>query len=272
MPTLLWEPPAQMVERALMTRYMGEQGHSSYEELWRWSVEDLEGFWASIWDFFDVAGALRRACSASAEMPGAEWFPGARVNYAEHVFRGKDAGAGGDRATPPSCASSPSDVGRAARADRAHRRRPAGARRRARRPRGRLPAEHPRDDGGVPRLRLDRRGLVELLAGLRRPLGDRPLRPDRAQGAAGGRRLPLQRARLRPPRDGRGDRRRGRRPRRQARLPRRQRLGGRLRGRRRRSSSSRCPSTTRCGSSTPRAPPACRRRSCTARAGSCSST
>jgi acetoacetyl-CoA synthetase len=91
MPTLLWEPPAGLVERALMTRFMRERGHGSYDELWRWSVEDLEGFWASIWDFFGVEGGYDRVL-ASSEMPGAEWFPGARVNYAEHLFRGKDDG------------------------------------------------------------------------------------------------------------------------------------------------------------------------------------
>ena len=92
MPTPLWEPPAEMVERALMTRFMREHGHESYDELWRWSVEDLEGFWASIWDFFGVAGGYDRVL-ASREMPGAEWFPGARLNYAEHLFRGKDPDA-----------------------------------------------------------------------------------------------------------------------------------------------------------------------------------
>jgi acetoacetyl-CoA synthetase len=89
MPTLLWEPPAGMVERALMTRFMRERGHGSYDELWRWSVEDLEGFWASIWEFFGVEGDYDRVLG-STEMPGAEWFPGASVNYAEHLFRGKD--------------------------------------------------------------------------------------------------------------------------------------------------------------------------------------
>jgi acetoacetyl-CoA synthetase len=88
MPTLLWEPPAEMVERAAMTRYLRERGKRDYHELWRWSVDDLEGFWASIWEFFAVAGSYERVL-ASAEMPGAQWFPGARVNYAEHLFRGK---------------------------------------------------------------------------------------------------------------------------------------------------------------------------------------
>jgi acetoacetyl-CoA synthetase len=88
MGTLLWEPPPAMTERALMTRFMREHGHASYDELWRWSVEDLEGFWAAIWDFFGVEGGYDRVLG-STQMPGAEWFPGARVNYAEHVFRGK---------------------------------------------------------------------------------------------------------------------------------------------------------------------------------------
>jgi acetoacetyl-CoA synthetase len=92
MPTLLWEPPAELVERAVMTRYMRERGFESYHDLWRWSVEDLDGFWGSIWDFFGVAGGYDRVLG-SREMPGATWFPGARLNYAEHLFRGKDENA-----------------------------------------------------------------------------------------------------------------------------------------------------------------------------------
>jgi acetoacetyl-CoA synthetase len=92
MPTLLWEPPAEMVERAVMTRYMRERGVGSYDELWRWSVEDLEGFWGSIWEFFGVEGGYERVL-ASDTMPGAIWFPGAQINYAEHLFRGKDPDA-----------------------------------------------------------------------------------------------------------------------------------------------------------------------------------
>jgi acetoacetyl-CoA synthetase len=92
MPTLLWEPPAEMVERAVMIRFMREHGHETYDDLWRWSVDDLEGFWASIWDFFGVHGEYERVL-ASATMPGAEWFPGAQVSYPEHLFRGKDPSA-----------------------------------------------------------------------------------------------------------------------------------------------------------------------------------
>jgi acetoacetyl-CoA synthetase len=93
----LWEPPAELVERARMTEYMrwleAERGlrFDGYHELWQWSVDDLEAFWSSIWDFFGVQadGHYDRALG-SREMPGAEWFAGTSLNYAEHVFAGKD--------------------------------------------------------------------------------------------------------------------------------------------------------------------------------------
>ena len=92
MPTPLWTPPAELTERAVMTRYMRERGFESYDDLWRWSISELDAFWASIWDFFGVQGGYEQVL-ASREMPGARWFPGAQVNYAEHLFRGKDPGA-----------------------------------------------------------------------------------------------------------------------------------------------------------------------------------
>ena len=96
----LWEPPAELVERARMTEYMrwlaAERGldFDGYDDLWRWSVTDLEGFWSSIWDFFEVQadGGYDRVLS-SHEMPGAEWFAGTRLNYAEHAFAGVDDAA-----------------------------------------------------------------------------------------------------------------------------------------------------------------------------------
>ena len=69
-----------------------------YESLWRWSVEHLEDFWAEVWDFFDVApGTAYDAVLTDRTMPGAVWFPGARLNYAEHVLRRGD-GRGGETA------------------------------------------------------------------------------------------------------------------------------------------------------------------------------
>ena len=59
-----------------------------YAQLWRWSVEDLDRFWLSIWSFFDVqAVGCREPALGRLTMPGAEWFPNARLNFAEHVFR-----------------------------------------------------------------------------------------------------------------------------------------------------------------------------------------
>ncbi|HWE09857.1 MAG TPA: acetoacetate--CoA ligase [Solirubrobacteraceae bacterium] len=93
---ILWEPPADLRRRTEIGRFMGWLGDhrgrtiSSYAELWHWSVEDQEGFWGAIWEFFGVrAHAGYDRVLASAEMPGAVWFPGARLNYAEHLV-GRD--------------------------------------------------------------------------------------------------------------------------------------------------------------------------------------
>jgi acetoacetyl-CoA synthetase len=98
-PEILWRPPAELVERARMSEYMrwleAERGLSfdGYEGLWRWSVEDLEGFWSSIWEFFGVAADGEPGpVLTSREMPGARWFPGSSLNYAEHAFARKDDG------------------------------------------------------------------------------------------------------------------------------------------------------------------------------------
>jgi acetoacetyl-CoA synthetase len=85
---LLWEPPAELVERSAMTAFMRklDRGFTTYDELWRWSVTDLEGFWAAVWEQFGVPGGYD-AVLGDRSMPGAEWFPGARVNHAEHILR-----------------------------------------------------------------------------------------------------------------------------------------------------------------------------------------
>jgi acetoacetyl-CoA synthetase len=76
-----------------------ERSFETYEELWRWSVTDLDGFWAAVWDFFDVQSSrpYQRVVS-SREMPGAVWFAGSRVNYAEHVLRHELVAALGETA------------------------------------------------------------------------------------------------------------------------------------------------------------------------------
>jgi acetoacetyl-CoA synthetase len=85
---LLWEPSEELRERSAMAQLMRDRGFGSYDELWRWSVEDLEGFWGALWDRFEVqASSPYERVIGRREMPGAEWFPGAELNYAEHVFR-----------------------------------------------------------------------------------------------------------------------------------------------------------------------------------------
>ncbi|HXE43970.1 MAG TPA: acetoacetate--CoA ligase [Conexibacter sp.] len=98
-PPILWTPTAERIEHAWLTRYQRWVGErlgrtfGSYAELWRWSVDDVDAFWRSIWDFFDVQadGSPERVLGRR-EMPGAEWFPDVALNYAEHVFRGKADG------------------------------------------------------------------------------------------------------------------------------------------------------------------------------------
>lgn len=65
-----------------------------YHGLWQWSVDELDDFWRSVWTYFDVISSERpRDVLGSRKMPGAEWFPGAHVNYSEHVFRDRDPAA-----------------------------------------------------------------------------------------------------------------------------------------------------------------------------------
>ncbi|MGO9882209.1 MAG: acetoacetate--CoA ligase [Solirubrobacteraceae bacterium] len=94
MPKLLWEPSAERVQRATLTRYqewLGGERFDSYERLWEWSVSDLDAFWSSIVEFFGVRFSDGGdVVLGRREMPGAEWFPGARVSFAEHIFAGKD--------------------------------------------------------------------------------------------------------------------------------------------------------------------------------------
>ncbi|MDH4072394.1 MAG: acetoacetate--CoA ligase [Gammaproteobacteria bacterium] len=91
---LLWEPPAEWVARSNISAFSNwlceTRGleFDGYDDLHRWSVEHLDDFWAAIWAYFDVRSSEPyEAVLGHREMPGAEWFPGARLNYAEHIFR-----------------------------------------------------------------------------------------------------------------------------------------------------------------------------------------
>ena len=98
-PEILWTPSAERVQRATLTRYARWLDEtrglrfSGYDELWRWSVSELEAFWGSLAEFvpirFSEGGSV---VLGDRSMPGAEWFPGSRLSYAEHIFGGKQDG------------------------------------------------------------------------------------------------------------------------------------------------------------------------------------
>lgn len=90
----LWEPTAEVIENANITDYMRWLAaqrslyFDDYAALWRWSVDDVAAFWGSLWEYFDIrASRAPEAVLASAAMPGAQWFVGAELNYAENIFR-----------------------------------------------------------------------------------------------------------------------------------------------------------------------------------------
>jgi acetoacetyl-CoA synthetase len=90
---LLWEPSESFREASTMTDYMAWLEHEGglrfrdYHALWRWSVDDLEAFWASVVGYFRIPlhGTWKRVLGHR-EMPGARWFEGAELNYAEVLF------------------------------------------------------------------------------------------------------------------------------------------------------------------------------------------
>jgi acetoacetyl-CoA synthetase len=90
-PRILWQPPAELVESCELTEFMRTGGFVDYHELWRWSTEHVDEFWEALWSWCDVqASEPYERVLGRREMPGAQWFPGARLSYAEHVFRGHD--------------------------------------------------------------------------------------------------------------------------------------------------------------------------------------
>jgi len=91
---LLWKPSEEWLRQANVTAFTEWLGRTrdlqfaDYVALHRWSVEHLEDFWAAIWDYFEVQSSSQYDCVlADRNMPGVQWFPGAHLNYAEHIFR-----------------------------------------------------------------------------------------------------------------------------------------------------------------------------------------
>jgi acetoacetyl-CoA synthetase len=91
---LLWEPSKQRQDESNMRQFMAwlEENRGlafhEYDQLWNWSVTDIEGFWSAIWHYFDIqAKTPYDEVLSDRKMPGAKWFTGATLNYAEHIFR-----------------------------------------------------------------------------------------------------------------------------------------------------------------------------------------
>ena len=96
---ILWTPSPERIAHANVTALRlwleRERGlrFAGYAAMWRWSVEDLEGFWGALWDYFHIEASVPyERVLGKRSMPGAEWFPGARLNYARHVLRGERSG------------------------------------------------------------------------------------------------------------------------------------------------------------------------------------
>lgn len=90
---VIWEPSVERVAQSRIVDYLTWLRSTTgltfkdYESLWRWSVNDLSAFWQSVWDYFEVQGERADRVLGGAPMPWTQWFPGARLNYAAHVFR-----------------------------------------------------------------------------------------------------------------------------------------------------------------------------------------
>ena len=94
---VLWSPSENRSTNTMLAKYKSwlSSEHSlcfdNYQELWEWSVDDIEFFWETIWDFFDVkASKLYSKVLAKKEMPGTVWFPGSELNYVDQLLRQKE--------------------------------------------------------------------------------------------------------------------------------------------------------------------------------------
>ena len=93
-PKLLWQPSIPFVEQSNLQKYMDWLGAKkklkflNYVDLWKWSVDNTEDFWESIWQYFEIQSySSYTSVLSSHKMPGAKWFEGSTLNYAEHIFK-----------------------------------------------------------------------------------------------------------------------------------------------------------------------------------------
>lgn len=98
MAQLLWEPTEEQIKQSNMYRFMTfinenhHQNFSEYASLYDWSIENIAEFWAAFWDFAEIIHSkpYDEIIDDAAKMPGAKWFKGARLNFAENLLRYRD--------------------------------------------------------------------------------------------------------------------------------------------------------------------------------------
>ena len=98
MARLLWEPSEQRIKQTNMFRFMcainekHQENFSEYSDLHKWSIDHIPEFWAAMWDFADIIASKNapQVVDDLGKMPGARWFPGARLNFAENLLRYRD--------------------------------------------------------------------------------------------------------------------------------------------------------------------------------------
>jgi acetoacetyl-CoA synthetase len=95
---LLWEPSEERKRTANMTKYIEfvnnrfDLNFNEYFELYDWSVNNLPDFWGSVWDFCEIKSSkgYEKVAEDLNKFPGTNWFPGARLNFAENLLRHRD--------------------------------------------------------------------------------------------------------------------------------------------------------------------------------------
>jgi acetoacetyl-CoA synthetase len=97
-PKLLWTPSESFQEQSNLRKYMDwlrtrkNLDFTDYQSLWKWSTDNLSEFWESIWEYFNIVShSPYQKVISDTRMPGAKWFEGSTLNYAEHIFRQKHA-------------------------------------------------------------------------------------------------------------------------------------------------------------------------------------
>jgi acetoacetyl-CoA synthetase len=97
-PKMLWQPSDAFTENSNMVRFMKEVNRrhglslSGYRELWQWSVDHIAEFWGLFWEFAGIIASkpYDQVVDDPGKMPGAKWFPGAELNFAENLLRPRD--------------------------------------------------------------------------------------------------------------------------------------------------------------------------------------